>query len=210
MKGHEGVVRHLINAKARINPDAGNGRVPLDDALANGHSGTLKLLVEGCADLFRPLGTPSLLGAPKRCIDNLFESSNPVLVCSAAAGLRGAVQTMANMKDHDLLKFLTYPGESPMLIMQAIFQPVQIEHWEMKEERKARSKINSAFLENVNGMNVALGPDQKYLRQLFVKKKVLEGNLLSFLYTVAPQQPRYHKDVLVPVDFFVCVLPSVQ
>jgi hypothetical protein len=223
LMGHEGVVAHLITARARLDPDSGTGNVPLDDALHQQHPGVLKLLIEGCANLFDLLPEPeheivetpgSRSRAPgKRRSDLLFESCNPVLVSAAAAGLRFAPGVMDGMSTDDLLCFLTYAGDAPRLIMQAIFQPVQVQYWKtkpMQENRKERVKVKSAFIDQLMGMNVALGPHPRRLRNTFVEKRFLEDADKQFLDQVAPTTKKTHMGILLPVDFFVCVMPSVQ
>jgi len=212
--GHANIVAKLLGAKAKVGGYAEQDRRPLDDAIKEAHPAVVKQLVQGCANLFDKSRLKSDckggLQEPRRIIDDLLDQPNIAVVSAAAEGLKDAGCTLDEMMVSDLIKFLGCAGDTPTLIMEAIFQPWKIQYWEMKDGKKHRAQLTSSAIDFGLGMNIAFGPHASRMNELYTAKEILAVKHASFLGTIAPEQTKHAwfgpRLVHAPVKFFYCPL----
>jgi ankyrin repeat protein len=225
--GHATIVDRLLDARAKVDGYAEQDRRPVEDAIKEAHPAVVKKLVQASANLFEqscfnPYRTCGIPGADRlsrreargpfrqRIIDDLLDTPNMAVVSAAAEGLSDAGHLLYQMTEMDFIRFLGCAGNTPILIMKAVFQPVRIEYWELKDGKKHRVRVTSTKINSHLDMNTAFGPQASTLKNLYSTKEVLAGKYLTFLHTIAPKQPpqRWFDAAYLDAqaDFYCCPL----
>eukprot|EP00931_Biecheleriopsis_adriatica_P023770 TRINITY_DN14940_c0_g3_i1.p1 TRINITY_DN14940_c0_g3~~TRINITY_DN14940_c0_g3_i1.p1 ORF type:complete len:899 (+),score=140.04 TRINITY_DN14940_c0_g3_i1:69-2699(+) len=213
--GQISIVELLVEHKARLDVTDGKGHHPLDDAVLEGHSHVLKLLIssgdnpwrqlkqETASKLLRmftnqaaavgtrtgvQLGKDSTTGT--RSIDLVFVNKNPILMSAIATGLGNAPSMLDQMSSSDFLQFLKCPGDAPLKIMDAIFQQYTFSSWTRDDEGELlRVQHHSAFTPRDGNMVVMSGPHHQTLKELFDNKKEPPEPIRNFIDTFVPVRP---------------------
>lgn len=204
--GHREVVQTLLAAKAACDPpreEMCHRRTALQDAIEEGHSGVVNLLVSNGAMLTNK--------GESSCLDMAFRSGNSALISAIAEGLtRCPTTTLGNLTKTDLSCFLRCDGNIPSLILQAIFRPCELRFWvEQRDGSKKRTHKKVAFVHKYEELNVWLGPHPDRMNKMFNDKEpFVDGH--GFLSMIAPEERKNPDMALLPVKFLACLVPNIH
>lgn len=237
--GNTGAVRALLVARANPNVCNARSRSPLEDAVECSHAEIVQLLIAADADIFKLCTdmTPTVKKEMMRdsilkqlsltteefkldiyCLRQILSSRSEVLISAAAKGLGDSTELLDRLSVKDLVAFLRAPGQTPVCILDAIFQEYPLKFWHCHGKMQRKS-LRVAHVDTYDGITFSAGPHQKVLQQSFVTRECLAEKFgpLRWQRFIGPLTPRTSRSMmssthqmLVPVKFYMCHLPLVH
>lgn len=197
-------------------------RSALLDAITGGHDQVVSLLIQHgdsclCEEWTQQRYT--IDGAQSqsslRCLDLSFDTGNTYLIGAIAKGLKKNPKLLDRLTRCDLINFLSCPGETPALIMQAVFQPIKLLFWRRGavEGRNLRTQRNVAFLPAALLMKVSSGPHPNEFAKHWKAREALPDEIQDFVSELAPEARSTEgseKQCLVPMTALACPIPGIH